>query len=234
MNLKLLLLLLATTASITTFGQVSNNIFIGLNSFISGQNKTYNEKLTSSGFNNGATCKSTKKTLTITTIPQIGYKIDENKRVGLGFGFQRSQEKEKLGIDEPNPFNIYNRTNSYFVRALYIQDIKITNRVNFLLQANFDFLKEREKRETYDNQSYGQQLFRSYYFNPNLVPGMRTVLNNKIELEVSYGSVGYFKGKLIAGSGNSETNYDSEKFDVDFTIKKLTLGIKYYLKSKSN
>ena len=184
----------------------------------------------------GAPNKTNTSTLNLIAIPQFGYKLKEDKRIGIALGYQRDQLKEKVttGSGSPDPHYTYNRSNTYFIRGFFIKDFDISNHLKLFLQANIDYTREREIRENYNSSSHGTYSHRAYYLNPNILLGIRTKIKNNLDIELTYGSIGYLTGVLIADAGGIDTKYDSNKFDIDFTANTITFGVKYYFANAVN
>jgi len=225
MTKRLLTLTFISLLSLSSYGQKSNSLFIGLNTFAQIQDGTKETTNQSSG----NSFKTHSKYYSINFLPQIGFKFQNNIRIGLGLGYQRSQTKSISGVDSPDPYHIYNRTNLYTGRLYASKDLRISKWLNFFVQANLDFLKEREIKEDYNSTSSGLYSHRAYYFNPNLMTGLRAALNNKLDVEITYGRIGYINGKLITDAGGVDSDYTLKSFDLNFTSDTITIGLKYSL-----
>ena len=204
----------------------TNNFFVGLNGFAQVSNST-EETINQSS---GNSFKTNNKSYNLNLLPQVGFKFDRNVRVGIALGYQREQTKSKQGIDTPDPYHIYNRTNLYTGRAYLSKDFRLSNWLNFFLQGNIDFLKEREIREDYNSQQSGLYSHRAYYFSPNIIPGLRASLKNQLDIEITYGRMGYLKGKLITDAGGVDSDYTLKRFDLNFASNTITVGLKYNFK----
>ena len=209
-----------------------NRTFIGLNAFSFLQFQPQKTKLQSTGTPN----ETNTRTLNLIAIPQFGYKLKEDKRLGIALGYQRDQLKEKIttGSGSPDPQYIFNRSNTYFIRGFFIKDFNISNRLKPFLQANIDYIREREIRESYNSTSFSTYSQRAYYLKPNVLLGIKTKIKNNLDIELTYGSIGYLTGVLITDAGGIDTKYDFNKFDINFTANTVTFGVKYYFTNVDN
>ncbi|MFT7032014.1 MAG: hypothetical protein ACJA2S_000510 [Cyclobacteriaceae bacterium] len=121
-------------------------------------------------------------------------------KLGLSFGFRRDQKKDRTEVDGQNIKNHYDRTITYFLRAFLIKDFRLSDRMTFFIQTNFDFIKEREKKEQYSSWSSGLYSHRASYFNPNIIPGIRSKVNDRLGLEITFGTIGYLIERIPRGS----------------------------------
>lgn len=166
------------------FVAVSMNAQVYLGGGIGFQSKSYDGNSTSS-FN---------------FIPEIGYSLDENSAIGLGFGFSTSgKDESKQTAVSVNPYYRYN--------------VVKFDKVKLFLDGTFEF-------ETVKGNGFNDDDYKENSWGLGVRPGVAVNLNDNISFVSTFGFFGYKSSKP---DGDKATN----RVALGLDASQLTFGLFY-------
>lgn len=134
--------------------------------------------------------------------PKIGYAINDNFILGLGFAYNYSERDYEGIVEQAITINSWT-TNSYSVFPYVKKFFPIAKKLSLHLVAETRFSIENISYESSRNDY--NTITKAETFSINIRPGVNYRITNKFMLQANFGSLGY--------------SHSNEKYDVDLSTQ---------------
>lgn len=154
-------------------------------------------------FNVGTTKEGDAKTSTFNFSPKVGYFVSENIAIGLGLGFETSENAAKTKTDE---FSVGAFGRYYFTPS---------SQFSVFGQLGFDVTSSKVTPDGGDSA-------KSNGFNIALKPGISYFLSDSFAIEATWGELGFNSDKADAEGAEAAT-----EFNLGLNLESIGFGLLY-------
>ncbi|NUM79303.1 hypothetical protein HUU42_00755 [bacterium] len=172
------------------------------------------------------------KFTTFTILPRVGYFVNSKTAIGLGLGykqtsFEEKDDSEKLKIEFPRlviePYVRFYRPLTEHAFFFFDGAIHFETGTNVNKYTDADFPEDNEKIEVEISQ-----------WGLIARPGFTYKFTDRLALELSIGKVEYSSLDAKPKGAPSSASITNTNFEIDFSLKNVSLGIEWYLSKDSN
>ncbi len=177
---------------------------------------------------NSQSLTSESNTTNFSFFPSVGYFVKPNLMVGLGLGYQLSnQVSSNSQTDDELAFNRHTFSISPYVKKYMELNDNLYFNIHVGVLGGFGWMNE--------NYNGTESKSDFYQLRAAVSPGLTYFLNQKWALFANYGSIFYqFEHKIDYQNNSSDiaSTTNSNYFAASFSLNSFSLGIQYFLRNE--